>query len=84
MLGMRFMAMVKASSATSLQCLASYTDLIVTSWGYCIEIVFLEPFCLTAEQPPPHLYPASDVPRDYIKILGGSCAASLYSPPTVV
>jgi len=38
-LGTRSMAMVKASSATSLQCLAGHTDLIVTSRRYWIEIV---------------------------------------------
>jgi hypothetical protein len=41
MLGMRFMAMVKASSAMSLQCLASYTDLIVTSWGIALRLCSL-------------------------------------------
>jgi hypothetical protein len=81
--GMRSMAMVKASSARSSQCLGGYTDLVVTSWGYCIEIVSLESFCLTAEQLPPHLYPASHVRRDYMKTLGGSCARSLYPPPTL-
>ena len=80
---MRSMAMVKASSVASLQCLGGHTDLIVTSWRYCIEIVFLESFCLAADQLPPHLYPASHGRRDYMKTLGGSCAWSLCPPPTI-
>ena len=80
---MRSITMVKASSVASLQCLGGHTDLIVTSWRYCIEIASLVSFCLAAEQLPPHLYPASHVPCRYTKTLGGSCAWSLYPPPTI-